>query len=672
MSGTKLMLVESPGKIKTISGYLGDGWIVKASVGHIRDLPMKTMGIDFDSMTPEYVLTERGTDVVKGLRNVAKNAQEVYIATDADREGEAIAWHLQQVLNLKNNYKRITFGEITQSKILAAIANPSIINFPMVRAQEGRRMLDRVVGYIVSPELNKLKFSGKVSAGRVQSIVLKLVVERQLEIDKHKANEYYSINSLFGSWNATFDGSLNLSKDYIPDEKEPFRFTDKVKILKLSEALKSYPELKVSDVVKKKVARNAPSPFTTSLLQQAASVHLTFSPDKTMMVAQRLYELGLITYMRTDSTNLSQESIISIREWIQSYITKKGEGCDSLLPSTPNSFKSGDNAQEAHEAIRPSYINNLGSALEGDEKALYQLIWKRTVSSQCSPSITAQTRIVLQSVNIKLNEQPVSFVAIGEIPLFNGWKLISGGDKTDEKDDQEDSTSQMLPDVAVNDLFTPIGYESIAKKTRPPKRYTEASLVKALESRGVGRPSTYAALIKHVLTKKFMVVESRMITPTKLGFELYDALSTANFSFFNYDYTKNIEKQLDMISEGRFDCVQLLKKEYETLQKELPSLDKMPKAEKQQSAKPRTECCVMCDSPFTLIRPKGKPNLYKCKNCEYFVGSKPDGSIDKLKIPTKSSGDCPKCKTKTMLIINGLKGNYCKCIKCKSNIPVIY
>jgi DNA topoisomerase I len=671
MSGTKLMLVESPGKIKTISGYLGEGWIVKASVGHIRDLPLKEMGIDFDSMTPEYVLTERGADVVKGLRSVARNADEVYIATDPDREGEAIAWHLQQALNLKN-YKRITFGEITQSKILAAIERPTIINFPMVRAQEGRRMLDRVVGYIVSPELNKLKFSGKVSAGRVQSIVLKLVVERQLEIDKHKSNEYYSINSIFGAWSATFDGSLNLSKDHIPDEKDPFRFTDKVKILKLTEALKSYPELKVSDVIKKKVSRNAPSPFTTSLLQQAASVHLSFSPDKTMRVAQTLYEKGLITYMRTDSVSLSGESVSSIREWIKGYLTKKGTGYESLLPDTPNIFKSGDSAQEAHEAIRPSYINNLGSALEGDEKSLYQLIWKRTVSSQCSPCTTAQTKIVLQSVNIKLNDHPVSFVAIGEIPLFNGWKLISGGDKTDEKDDLEESTSQMLPDVAVNDLLTPIGFESIAKKTRPAKRYTEASLVKALESRGVGRPSTYDALIKHVLTKKFMFLENRMITPTRLGFELYDALNMANFSFFNYDYTKNIEKQLDMISQGQFDCVQFLKTEYNTLQKELPSLDKMPKAEKQKSVKPHSELCVMCTTPFTLIRMKGKPPLYKCKICEYFVGSKPDGSIDKLKIPTKSSGQCQKCNTQTLLVISGLKGNYCKCTKCKSNFPVIY
>lgn len=669
-TGKKLILVESPAKIKTISGYLGDGFVVKASVGHIRDLPLNSMGIDLETMTPEYVLTERGQGVVSGLRTLARNAEEVYIATDLDREGEAIAWHLQQVLNLNDNYKRIVFTEITKSAILHAISKPTSINMPMVKAQEARRLLDRVVGYVVSPELNKLQFSGKVSAGRVQSIVLKLVRERQLEIDKHKANEYYQIDSIFDNWTATFDGELNLPPDYKQDEKEPFRFRDKTTTLKLEAALKQYPNLTVADIVKKNIERNAPSPFTTSLLQQAASVHLMMSPDKTMQIAQSLYEKGLITYMRTDSINLSHEAVASIRDWIKSFIEKKGPEFEKLLPPSPNLFKSVDGAQEAHEAIRPSSINNLGNSLEGDEKELYQLIWLRTVSSQCSPSISAQTKVFLHSL-IKFHNQPLTFLAIGEMPVFGGWKLISGDDKTDEKDDADNASIQKIPELSVGEIIKPTGYLAITKKTRPPKRYTEASIVKALETRGIGRPSTFATMVKHAIAKKYICLESRMLAPTKLGIELYNALLNANFSFFNYEYTKGIEKQLDLIAQGRSKCLDVLKSEYHTLKSELPALDTMPRAIKGASSKPHSESCKMCTKPLKRIKAKSGI-LYRCDTCEYFVSSKPDGQIDKQKIPTISSGSCPKCNTKTLLIISGLKGNYCKCVTCKGLTTVIY
>lgn len=669
-TGKKLILVESPAKIKTISGYLGDEYIVKASVGHIRDLPLNSMGIDLETMTPEYVLTERGKGVVSGLHTLARNAAEVYLATDLDREGEAIAWHLQQVLNLKDNYKRIVFNEITKASILRAISNPTTIKMPMVKAQEARRLLDRVVGYVVSPELNKLKFTGKVSAGRVQSIVLKLVRERQLEIDKHKANEYYQIDSIFDNWTATFDGELNLPPDYVKDEKEPFRFRDKTTTLKLEAALKQYPNLTVADIVKKNVERNAPSPFTTSLLQQAASVHLMMSPDKTMLIAQSLYEKGLITYMRTDSLNLSNEAVTSIRDWIKAFITKKGPDYEKLLPASPNLFKSGDGAQEAHEAIRPSYINNLGNALEGDEKELYQLIWLRTVSSQCSPSVTAQTKVFLHSL-IKFHNQPLTFVAIGEMPIFGGWKIISGDDKTDEKDDSDNTAIQKIPELAIGDVIKPTGYLAITKKTRPPKRYTEASIVKALETRGVGRPSTYAAVVNHVIAKKYICLESRMLAPTKLGIELYDALLTANFSFFNYEYTKEIEKQLDLIAQGRSNCIDVLKSEYKIIKSELPALDTLPKATKGVSNKPISESCKMCTKTLRKVKSKNGI-LYRCDTCDYFVPTKSDGQIDKQKIPTISSGNCPKCNTKSLLILSGQKGNYCKCVTCKCNTTVIY
>lgn len=670
MTEKNLILVESPGKVQTIQGYLGQNFIVKASVGHIRDLPPNKMSINLETMTPEYQLTERGAKIVQGLLPLVKKVSNVYLATDLDREGESIAWHLMDSLGLKS-YHRVSFAEITKPAILRALNSPRTLDMDLVRAQEGRRMLDRIVGYVVSPELAKLQFSGKVSAGRVQSIALKLVVDRHREINKHKIQEFYEIKAEFGAWNSIFDGSHNIPDSVVLKPNEPFRLTDKVTILKLIEALKSYPELVVHSINKKDITRNAPPPFTTSLLQQAASVHLQFSPAYTMKIAQQLYEKGLITYMRTDCTHLSAEAVSSIRDWIKGFINTKGEQYAKLLPNIPNEFKSGESAQEAHEAIRPSNINNLGNSLTGDEKLLYQLIWKRTVACQCSPAIVAQTKIILHSKKIKLHNLPVTFVSVGESNVFLGFKLISGDDKTVE-DNDGDGCQQILPEMEVGQVLKPVGYLADSKKTRPPKRYTEASLVKALEAKGVGRPATYAAVLSNIIAKKFITLDSRMLEPTKLGIELYNTLEHARFSFFDYDYTRNIERILDDIARGKIDCVPLLKQELASIRSELSALDSLPKST--TSTRPTREVvtCPVCLGQIDRIKSKTKGIFYLCKKCDYFVESKSDGSIDKSKIPTLSGANCSKCNTRTLLILSGKKGNYCKCVKCKQLCSVKY
>ncbi|MBE8232226.1 MAG: type I DNA topoisomerase [Endozoicomonadaceae bacterium] len=656
----KLILVESPGKTKTIQSYLGDGWIVKSSVGHVRDLPSNELGIELDSMSPNYVFSERGREVVKNLRATMKSVNEVYLATDLDREGEAIAWHLKEVLNL-TNYKRIVFNEITKSAILDAINNPTEINLEMVHAQEARRLLDRLVGFIVSPELNKLKISNRVSAGRVQSIALKLVCERYLEIKKHRAIEYYNIDAEFEQWTASFDGTLNIPKEFKEVAGEPYRQTNKALMLKLISALKNNPALKIIDLAKKLRKRSAPKPFSTSLLQQAASVHLSLSPDQTMKIAQKLYEKGLITYMRTDSCFLADDAISSIREWISGFAEAKG--FPKLLPVQPNVFKGAANAQEAHEAIRPSSISEMGNELEADQKRLYQLIWKRTVASQCAAAEIDQTRLLLHS-KLQLNGQQVAFQAQGEIVSFRGWMMVSGDDRVEEKDDTDNTQLQTFPNIEIGDILTANDFGFKTKHTKPPKRYTEASLVKALEDKGVGRPSTYASIMLNIITRKYVVIKKRLLEPTDLGLELFEVLKNANFSFFNYNYTCEVEKALDKVCQNQLNHKEFLQSEYKILETELPYIRSLiPPSELMPIVKKRQ--CSVCESELKFLRSKKKDYLFRCDPCDYFLTSDETGQVTDSEIPTIIYTPCMHCEHKTLIKLKGKYGHYQRCMKCK-------
>jgi len=695
---SKLLFVESPGKIKKIESYLGAGWKVKSSVGHIRDLPLRELGVDTVSMTPKYQLTERGREVVGKLRNEVANATEIYLATDLDREGEAIAWHLQQVFKLPLDCKRIVFNEITESAIKKAIDQPRVIDLNMVHAQEARRVLDRLVGYTVSPMLNKLNLSGTVSAGRVQSVALKLVVERHLLIEAHKSERYYYINAVFNGWKAVFTGEFNAPSDY--NEQKPFRMLDKGLCVRLTGALNQNPELKVVTVDQKLRKKSPPPPFTTSVLQQAASVALKISPDETMKLAQKLYEQGLITYMRTDSVFLSGDSIENIRCWISKFQEKKQ--IDWLLPSTPNSYKGGENAQEAHEAIRPSDIFNVNPDISGQEKELYQLIWKRTVASQCAAADIDQLRIQLIS-RLKINDKPVTFEAKGETITKPGWLLISGQDKSDETDSED---SQSLPVVKAGDIIMPGQYDLDEKKTKPPKRYTEAALVKELESKGVGRPSTYASIMKTLITRKYVKVESRLLEPTQLGLELYHAINESNFSFFDYNYTHDVEAKLDHIATNKLESKAFLKNEFLTLENEMLGLKRQASAnlvsdfkctkcngdvyvsknkyglirscsrcglmhdsqgsviEKKQKEY-SVVCCKVCEKPLLKLNTKpGSQGFFKCEGCDYLVSTDNAGNVDVTKLPWLSEKSCETHKVKMMVKINAKGEEYSVCPKC--------
>ena len=695
---TKLVFVESPGKIKKIESYLGDGWKVRSSVGHIRDLPLRELGVDTMSMVPKYQLTDRGKEVVGKLRSDVSKASEVYLATDLDREGEAIAWHLQQVFNLPVNCKRIVFNEITESAIKKAISEPRNIDLDLVYAQEARRILDRLVGYTVSPMLNRLRLSSTVSAGRVQSIALKLVVERHLLIEDHKMERYYYIDALFNGWKATFTGELNAPSDYI--DSKAYRMTDKGLCVRLTGALNQNSELKVVSVDQKVRRKTPPAPFTTSVLQQAASVALKISPDETMKLAQKLYEQGLITYMRTDSVFLSNDSVTNIRHWISKFQDKKG--IDWLLPSTPNSYKVAGNAQEAHEAIRPSDIFNVSPNISGQEKELYQLIWKRTVASQCGPAEIDQQKIQLIS-RLKINEKPVTFEAKGETVIKPGWLLISGMDKSDENDSVE---NQNLPIITKGEIISPAQFDLDEKKTKPPKRYTEAALVKELESKGVGRPSTYASIMKTIITRKYVKIESRLLEPTALGIELYTAIKASNFSFFDYNYTQSVESKLDDIASSKLKNKDFLLNKFQVLEREMAGLKSQASANMEQDfkcvkcngdvyilknkyglfrqcsscnqahdsngniiEKKQKEfistCCNICKKPFVKLNTgPSKPTLFKCEQCSYMVGADNNGNIDISKMPKISATSCETHKIPLIIKFSSQGKEYSVCLKC--------
>ncbi|MCZ4337805.1 type I DNA topoisomerase [Shewanella colwelliana] len=612
----KLVLVESPGKTKKIESYLGPGWRVRATFGHIRDLPLNDFGIDLKSMVPKYQVTDSAKKRISSLKKEIQAASEVYIATDLDREGEAIAWHVITHFKLKQ-YKRIVFNEITKTAIERAIASPRALDYDMFYAQEARRLLDRIVGYTVSPALNKLQLGGKVSAGRVQSVALKLVIERQKEIDAHSATKYHQIIASFDNWTAQFDGSLNQPNG---ENNNPYYFTDTKNALLIHEQLSTqYPNMKVKDIEKVAGKKNPPPPFITSTLQQAASVQLKLSPEETMKIAQSLYEKGLITYMRTDSTFLSEEAVTAIRGWINQFEQAKNL---QLLPDTPPKNKQSAAAQEAHEAIRPSNIEFLGSNdpaldLTDEEKSLYQMIWKRTVASQCKAAELDKTKVSLIT-RLKLNNAPLTFTASGQVYRNKAWLLISGEDKTIEADTERTSSTAdvVLPPLEIGQVITPMKYELKDKKTKPPKRYTEASLVKALEAREIGRPATYASIIKTLTSRKYVQIKQRLFAPTELGFNLYDALLNSKFSFFNEGYTRIIESQLDEISTRQTEQKAFLFKEVNVLNNEMGHLGGIitQSAQKLQAEQKTDLNCPECQT--NLLKKNGKFGLYyHCTKC---------------------------------------------------------
>jgi len=551
-----LVIVESPAKAKTIEGYLGKDFVVKSSFGHVRDLAKKGLAIDLENnFEPQYEVSADKKQIVSELKKLTKEAETVWLATDEDREGEAISWHLFETLGLaKKETKRITFNEITKPAILKAIENPRKINKELVDAQQARRVLDRIVGFELSPVLWK-KVRPSLSAGRVQSVAVRLIVEREREVEKHQVEGFYRFNGLFKAANGKLKTELNRQ---IETEKEADALLEKL----------SASTFQVADVQTKPARKSPAAPFTTSTLQQEASLKLGFSVSKTMSVAQRLYEAGKITYMRTDSVNLSETAIQGAKQEIE-----RAYGTPYSKPTKYNTKS--NNAQEAHEAIRPTDFSVHTITAERDEERLYELIWKRAIASQMAVA-------ELERTTIKINASGVEeyFNAKGEVIKFDGFLRVYLESNVDELE-EENETAELLPKVVVNEVLSAIEISAVERFTRPPARYVEASLVKKLEELGIGRPSTYAPTISTIQKRGYVekrerdgversyklktlsggqiseVVKTEVtgrdknkLSPTDIGIIVTDFLSEHFTSIMDYNFTARVEEEFDEIAKG--------------------------------------------------------------------------------------------------------------------------
>ena len=567
-----LVIVESPAKAKTIEKFLGADFKVMSSYGHIRDLKKKELSIDMDTMQPSYVIPKEKEKLVSELKASAKKAKKIWLASDEDREGEAISWHLCEVLGLdEKKTSRIVFHEITKPAILAAIENPRHLDMNLVNAQQARRMLDRLVGFKLSPVLWR-KVKPALSAGRVQSVAVRLIVEREREIQQFKSEPYYRVNAIFGLTRQ--DGSQVEVKAELDK-----RFTNHDEAVAFLELCRN-AEFSVEAIQKKPLKRSPAPPFTTSTLQQEAARKLGFSVSQTMMVAQHLYENGLITYMRTDSVNLSNLAIGTAKEEIT-----KLYGEEYSQPHNFHTHSKG--AQEAHEAIRPTYISNTTIDGTAQEKRLYDLIWKRTVASQMADAQIEKTTV---TIRISADDPTLAhFVANGEVVTFDGFLKVYR-ESTDDDDnnmntnatDADNNFSHHLPVMAVNDVLSRREITSTERFSQGPSRYTEASLVHKMEELGIGRPSTYAPTISTIqqreyvqkgdrkgeersytintlrgiqITEKTKVEvtgnEKGKLLPTDIGIVVNDFLIENFPDIMDYNFTARVEQQFDQIAEGK-------------------------------------------------------------------------------------------------------------------------
>ena len=570
----KLLIVESPAKAKTIGKYLGDEFVVKSSVGHIRDLPKENSAIkivqkgeDKWSFEPTYVVSEGKEKVVAELKAATKAADEIYLASDPDREGEAIAWHLREVLEPVANgkpFRRVTYNEITKSAVTKAVNEPREIDMPLVDAQQARRILDRLVGYKVSPLLWKninCTNSRSLSAGRVQSVALRLLVERQREIDAFKPETYFlmGVEARKPADEKTFVARLARYDDAKPEVKD--REQAHRMLLDLAEA-----QLEVTDVKRQPKVRHALPPFTTSTLQQAASSVLGFSPGKTMKLAQSLYEQGKITYMRSDSVNVSEQARAMAKDFIEKYCGPE------YYPEKPNFFaakaKGGVQAQEAHEAIRPTDVEfspKRATGMDAQELKLYDLIWRRFVASQMADAKTTVTTISLAARKPALAHS-YTFTASATLVDFEGFlkimKLSLKKKTKDGEDDEDTDEVAYLPRVAVGETLEAVRWLSDEKQTKGPSHYSEASLIKALEENGVGRPSTYAATIETLKAREYAKTAKKKLVPLERGMLVCDWLVKKMDELFNVGYTAQMETELDKVEEQGEPMNQMLSEFY--------------------------------------------------------------------------------------------------------------
>lgn len=654
--GKHLVVVESPAKAKTIERILGPDYKVMASMGHLRDLPKRTMGVDIENgFTPEYVNSTDRANVIKDLQKAANQCCDILLATDPDREGEAISWHLSKLLDVNPEDKvRIAFHEITPPAIREAIQDPEPIDLDRVDAQQARRVLDRLVGYKLSPWLWRQVYRG-LSAGRVQSVATRLICEREEEIRAFVPVEYWSIEAMYKTEKKESFKAKLTQIDGKDAELHNGEETDAaVKGIEGKEA-------EVTAVTKSRKQRKTKPPYTTSTMQQDAVNKLNFSSKKTMMLAQNLYEgveipghghVGLITYMRTDSTRISDEMIKQVRPYISETY---GE---DYLPAKPNVFSKSKEAQDAHEAIRPTSLSFPPSALSGilsrDQLRLYTLIWNRFIASQMAPQIQQSTSATLQCGIYTLK-------ATGVHVLFDGFTIMQPSKKKDSEE------SDFLPSLKKGDIVKNTKVNGEQHFTAPPPRYTEASLIKTLEEKGIGRPSTYAPILDTIQKRRYVTKENKQFVPTEVGFKVTELLKKYFEGIINVDFTANLENWLDKIAEGKATYKKVMTDFYKVFEAELQSANVEAEKDKKENQEVSDVTCEKCGAKMIVKMGRyGKylacPNYPNCKNIKPYSLAEGPEEVSDVK--------CDACGT-LMVYRTGPYGRYLKCPSCGANKAIV-
>jgi len=648
-----LVVVESPAKVKTLQKFLGEDYVIKASVGHIKDLPENELGVDLQKdFQPQYVTISGKGKIIRELKKASKEVKNIYLGPDPDREGEAIAWHIaEEIGNGDKNIYRVLFNEITKKAVLDALHRPGKLQQSKYEAQQARRILDRLVGYQVSPILWE-KVRRGLSAGRVQSVAVRIVCEREREIQNFVSEEYWSLTATLKGKDSPVSFGAKLTKW----KGKKVKMANEAETLAIKKALESVP-YSVSKIVQQEKQRHPFPPFITSRLQQEAYRKLSFPAQKTMWIAQKLYEgvdlgqlgmVGLITYMRTDSVRVSTEAIQQVRGWI------KNRFGDSYLPPKPNVYKSRRGAQEAHEAIRPTSIDlepdKVKSYLDKDQWALYKLIWDRFVASQMPSAAFLQT-----TVEIKADD--AIFTAVGTVPVFQGFMALY----VEGEDEQENGNGEKkLPSLSEGEILVLLSLTPKQHFTQPPYRFSEATLIKELEEKGIGRPSTYATILATIKEKAYVRLEKGKFFPTELGCMVNDLLVVNFPDIFDIEFTAQMEENLDKIEEGQKDWVDTLKEFYTPFEKDL-EMAKVSMRDVKREIIPTDAICERCGSK--MVKRWGKRGYFlACSSypqCRYTreVEGNQENQVE-------TEARCEKCGS-PMVIKSGKFGRFLAC----SNYP---
>jgi DNA topoisomerase-1 len=665
--GSSLVVVESPAKAKTINKFLGKDFKVLACMGHVRDLPQKELGIDIEKeFEPKYQTIRGKGKVLNQLRSAAKSADNIYLATDPDREGEAIAWHVAHALGKKpDEVFRILFNEITERAVIEAVSTPGRIDLDKVDAQQARRILDRLLGYKLSPFLWKIIYRG-LSAGRVQSVALRMICEREAEIDAFDPVEYWTIDTRLETANA--DGvtarvfGKNGEKIEIPNEAEAADIVTAIRA-----AQESPDGIEIKKVTKREQRRNPSPPFITSTLQQDASRRLRFTARKTMAIAQQLYEgveignetSGLITYMRTDSTRLSDDAVTEARTYIETRFGK------DYLPKTPKIYKRGKAAQDAHEAIRPTTPDatpeSLSAHLSPDQAKLYKLIWDRFIACQMMPAVYDRTAVDIRAGEIDLR-------ATGSILKFPGFTALYMEGKDDDQEDEEDR--QLPESLAEGDQLKLADVTPEQHFTKPPARYSEATLVKELEAKEIGRPSTYQSIISVLQDRKYVEKDRGRFIPTKLGKTVNGVLVQALPDILNVEFTARMEGELDKVETGDYKWVDVVRDFYTPFSKDLSQLEKNRESIKAGLQEATGEDCGKCGKPMFIKW--GRNGQFQA--CSGFPDCRNTKPLEEDEASMETDEVCDKCGA-PMIMRTGRHGRFLACSKyedtgCKNTKPI--